>query len=439
MGGGDKAPQAYVPANQPAADAGFFNALGSANTQTQGVASYANPGYQGAYQGVVNNPFDTSMISGINDAANNAMTVAQGDIGQGAQMVNQANLGYGNAAAVDALAPQVAGDANNILAMGAPMGADASAVQGYANTVGGQAGQVAGLAPQFQQLAALSRAYAAPMTADANQLRQYAPYLAEYGLDPEKSNYNYGLQQAKDSQNVSNAESGVAGSPFAAGATGDAMQSYTRNYQAAMASKAMQALQALSSLYGQAGNLDQGALGALAQSGTLTGAGADALNTSAGMNATAGGLNTEAAGIDSNIAALSQMASGVDNTAAGLYGQATNIAGNAANIGAMGSTMAHTGVETEANAAQMPYAAVNQVYSDRLGALDSAVNGGLSIANSEQGNAAGYNSYLQTGQGATALNQNAAKINAQNSFLGQLGTLVGSLAGPALKLLPQGG
>ena len=280
---------------------------------------------------------------------------------------------------------------------------------------------------------------AQPMTADANTLRQYAPYLAEYGLDPEMSNYNFGLQGAKDTQNIANAESGVAGSPFAAGATGDAMASYTRNYQASMASKAMQALQALSSLYGEAGTLDQGALGALAQSGTLTGAGADVLNTASGMNATAGGLNTEAAGINSNIAALSNLAASTRATAGGLYGDATNIAGNAANIGALGSSMAHTGVETQANAAQMPYAAVNQLYADQLSALDDATAGQLNIANSEQGNAAGYNSYLQTGQGATALNQRAAQINAQNSFLGQLGTLVGQLAGPALKLLPQGG
>ena len=52
------------------------------------------------------------------------------------------------------------------------------------------------------------------------------------GWDPQSANYNWGLGQTKDAANVNAAEHGIAGSPFGAGATNNAMESFIRDWQA---------------------------------------------------------------------------------------------------------------------------------------------------------------------------------------------------------------
>lgn len=313
MGGGDKAPKAYTPANQPGADSAMFGALSGQTQQDAATAATTNAGYNAAYQGVVNNPNDLSMLAGVNAAAGTANSVAGSDLA-------------------------AAGAANTA----------ATATYGDANTAAG---------------------YAAPMASDAAALRAYAPMLAEFGFDPNMSEYNFGLKQTQDTANVGAAEAGMAGSPFGAGATNDAMAAYTRNYEASRSTKAMAALQALSSLYTGAGGLDMNAIGALTQAGNLRQG-------------------------------------------------ASSLAGDASNLG-------HTAAQTQAAAAAMPYAAQNQIYTDRTAALDEMVNGASATGANTRGDAAGFGSYLGIGQGATALDQNAAKINNANSFLGQLGQLAG--------------
>jgi hypothetical protein len=327
MGGGDKAPKAYTPANQPGADSAYFGTLSGLTQQDQATSAFTNAGYNSAYQGIVNNPYDASMLAGINTAAGTANTVAQGDLASGAAATAASGQGY----------------------------ADANTARGAAQ----------------------------PMFADADTLRSYAPFLAQFGFDPQMANYNYGLKQTQDTQNVANAENGMAGSPFGAGATGDAMAAYNRNYDASRSTRAMQALAALSALYTGASGLDTSGIGAL---------------TSAG---------------------------GMDTNAAGLAGT--------------GSELSHTGAQTQATAAMLPYTASNQIQDDRMSALDEVVNGQATAGGNLRGDVQGFGQYLNIGQNATSLDQNAAKINAQNSFLGQLGSLVGTLAGPALKLFPQGG
>lgn len=323
MSGGDKAPQAYQPAHQSGADNAYYGTLGSLTQQDTAVQATANAGYNSAYQGVVNNPYDASMLAGINSAAQTTAGVGASDLASGAAATGAAGQGY----------------------------ADANTARGLA----------------------------APMTADANTLRAYAPILAQLGLDPNSANFNFGMQQTQDTQNVQNAEQGVAGSPFAAGATGDAMAAYSRNYDASRMSKAMQALTALSSLYQGASGLDANAIGALSS---------------------AGGMDTNAAGLATT-----------------------------------GSNLSHTGAQAEATAAVMPYTASNQIQTDRIGALDSMVQGNSTAGSAGRGDVQGYGNYMSIGQGATGLDQNAAKINAQNSFMGQLGALIGTIGPAAIKAI----
>lgn len=327
MGGGNKAPQAYQPANQAGADSAYTGTLNSLTQQDQAGAATANAGYNAAYQGVVNNPNDASMLANIGTAANTANQVAGTDLASGAAATGASGQGYADA-----------------------------------NT---------------------AASYSAPMAADASSLRALAPYLAQFGFDPNMSEYNFGLTQTKDAANVNNAESGMAGSPFGAGATGDAMAAYTRNYDASRSAKAMAALAALSGLYTGAGGLDTSAI--------------------AGLGA-AGDMRT-----------------------------------GAANLAGMGSNLSHTGAQTQAVAAAMPYAASNQIQQDRMSALDEMVNGQAASSSNVKGDVKGYGDYLNIGQGATALDQNAAKINAQNSFMGQLGQLMGQMAQAGAKVAAAGG
>jgi hypothetical protein len=313
MGGGDSAPQAYTPANQAGADRSYYRTLNGLTQQDQATAAFSNAGYNAAYSGVVNNPYDASMLAGINTAAGTTAGVAGADLASGAAATGAAGQGY----------------------------ADANTARGLA----------------------------APMTADADTLRAYAPFLAQLGFDPQMANFNYGMKQTQDQQNVVNAEQGIAGSPFAAGATGDAMAAYKRNYDASRSTQAMQALAALSSLYSGASGLDANAIAALSS---------------------AGDMDTKAAGLATT-----------------------------------GSGLSHSGAEAQILAAQLPYTASNQIQTDRLAALDEMVNGQATTGANLRGDVQGYGGYLNIGQNATALDQNAAKINAQNSFLGQLGQLAG--------------
>jgi hypothetical protein len=142
------------------------------------------------------------------------------------------------------------------------------------------------------------------------------------------------------------------------------------------------------------------------------------------------------------LAALSSLysgASGLDANAIAALSSAGDMDTNAGNLASGASNLAHTGAETQATAAMMPYTASNQIYLDRMAALDELVNGQATTGANLRGDVQGYGNYLNIGQNATALDQNAAKINAQNSFLGQLGQLVGTLGPSLLKLLPQGG
>ena len=52
------------------------------------------------------------------------------------------------------------------------------------------------------------------------------------GWDPQSANYNWGLGQTRDAANVNAAQSGVAGSPFGAGTTNNAIESFIRDWQA---------------------------------------------------------------------------------------------------------------------------------------------------------------------------------------------------------------
>lgn len=352
MGGGSQAPTPYQPAYQQQADSAYYNTLNALTPQVQADMATAQQGYNSAYNTVLNNPYDSSMVQGTVGAANTLSGVGANNLTQGGVVTGQAD--------------QVFNDANT--------------VRGYA--------------PQFQDLASLAKGYAAPLSADANTLRSYAPELAELGLDPNFAEYNYGMQQAKNSQNVTNAESGLAGSPFAAGMTGDAMAAYKRNYDAQRYTKAMSALSALGQLYSGAGGLDMQALQALQGSGGF-------LNDAIGAYDTAAGMDTAGTNIDS-----------------------------------AGLGMEQQGANDQALAAMMPYEAVNTEAEDQLSALNAMTSGEAAAASPVFNATNAYGNYMDIGQQATAGADRAAQINYQDSFMGGLGQLLGVAIGTGAHFIP---
>lgn len=89
----------------------------------------------------------------------------------------------------------------------------AAGYQNAANTAAGQAGTIAG-----QQLGGASALYGAGQQA-----------LAQ-GFDPQNALYNQQFQQLMDQQNAINSASGLAGSPYAAGISGQAARNFNLDW-----------------------------------------------------------------------------------------------------------------------------------------------------------------------------------------------------------------
>lgn len=432
MGGGDSAPKAYTPANQAGADSAYYGTLSGLTQQDQATQATAAQGYNAGYQGVANNPWTGSAMSGAVNAANTANAIGNSDIAQGQLLTAQGMQGYGYANNVAGYVPTMMGDASAIRAQADPMNADAAAINGYAGQIGNAAQTVGSYADTFNNYAKNVLGYVPTLSANAETLRDYAPALIQAGFDPNMANYNFGMQGAKDAQNVANAQNGVGGSPLAAGLTGDAMQSFDRSYQADRTSRATAALAALGLLFNNASGLDQAGMNAYTTAGGLNAQGVAALGQMAQMQQGAAGLRGQAAGISKDVASLYPMASSVDQNALGLYNEAMGLTGQAGNLAAGGSSLMHQGNATQEMAALLPYETQNQIYQDRMTALDQMVNGMSAAGGNVRGDVQGYGNYLNIGQNATALDQNAAKINNSNSFLGGLGQLFGTLGSAAI-------
>lgn len=65
-----------------------------------------------------------------------------------------------------------------------------------------------------------------------NQEAGLATGAIQSGWDPQSANYNWGLGQTENAANANAAQSGIAGSPFGAGSTNDAVGGFIRNWQA---------------------------------------------------------------------------------------------------------------------------------------------------------------------------------------------------------------
>jgi hypothetical protein len=165
-----------------------------------------------------------------------------------------------------------------------------------------------------------------------NLAAAYAPGTMATGYDPQSALYNKELTSTLDTQNVASAQNGVAGSPFAAGISGQTAQNFNLTWEQQQQQRQAAAIAALAQLEGTAGSAYSGAstLGAqgldtIAQTSALPGqtylgqqtADATALNTQvAGTNASEA-LTQAATANDASYLQIGQAATaGADSAAA---------------------------------------------------------------------------------------------------------------------------
>ena len=321
MGGNtSQAPTGYQPAQQAQADQSFQTGAQSlANTGSQ-LSGAVDPAFQQITSNVTNNPYYTSAMAGATTAANTANTQ---------------------------VAPQQL--------------ASASQLQGLSQGAGSLA----------QTNSQIPLSYTG-ITSNPQLMAGLQTLATAY--DPQQTLYNQQYQQQMDQQNAINAMNGVAGSPYAAGVSGQANQNFNTNWQNNQLQRQVTGL----------GAYDSAASTAAQNIAALTGASTNNYSTLAN---TAGTTATDA------------------------------------------SNLGIAGLNTQASAAQLPYDLYLQQQQAQESALGSQVQGTDAAGALTQQGVADQGTYLNTGIAAnnSAINATQANNQAAQASAAGFGNLFGSL------------
>lgn len=371
-------PAAYVPQNQPGADAAYQSILGNLISAGAGPAGSFYPyASQAAMQNIdtASNPYFAQAQSGVGDVANWG-----GNLGQ---QLGQYGIDY---------LPQVTQN---------PYYADAIAAAQQAAQTGGTLGsQIAGFAPTL--LPAGQNIFAGDTAAGQNIYNTLLPAgqqvfdtLSGAGQqvwntanDPQQALYNQLVNQQQQQSNAQNAMSGLAGSPYAANLNNQALQNLAINWQNQQLGRQAQGLQGLVTGLGTgaqtlANTYNSGLQGLLSgnQQGLagLTGAASNALNLGQG------GVNFEV---------------GTAQLPAQLYGQnLSQILSQLSGIGGIGQA----GAGLEGSAALGPYNLSSGAANSTLQSLAQAIGLGNQQYTLPQQALNDLQSYLNLGQSASGL------------------------------------
>jgi len=541
-GSTQKAPKPFKPPNQAGSAAAFQAGAGALSRQGGALYGQTAPELAQISQNVMNNPYYQQAMQGAQSTAGAATgMVAPQQFGGAAQDTAIANLGattapgYANAAtgvgsqaygqtqsllpssvAGLSMAPDVFNQAQSAVptgtsAAGLAPGAYGAATSLIPGTTGGSQlapaalmGAVSMIDPTtmgglaaanptlFQGLMNAGQSWQQSQGALGNVNAENANLMGEAGqtlntaYDPQQALYDRSYQQMVEQQNAINAQSGVSGSPFAAGLTGDAARNFNIDWQNAQLNRQIAGLGAyggaaqtatgdINQTLGQAASdysgLTQGAVNAytgltsnaaqnyanLSNAGvgqynalnagtaqnlaTLLGAGTSAYNTDIN-SAIANLANLQSTGVG-NFNALTSGAVGnaanLINTGTGaMYGGINTGVGALSNLGQLGiagnqaaSDLGTAGLNTMAGAAQLPSDVYLQQQQAGLGALGAQITGSNAAATQTQQAIADQGAYLGIGQQAAQGAINAAQVNnqaAQASAAG-FGNLFGTIAG----------
>lgn len=434
-GNTQKAPTAYMPTGQSGADNFAQTGIQNLTNTGMGLQSSVDPSLAAISQHVIDNPYFNPAMAGMQNASNMASGSVAPQMFQGASQLQ----GLGNTAA-GAAAPTMQtavdyGKGMSALASGYGQGASPLATSYGTGTAGQAAGYGQGTSP-LAALAGMSGSQALNGLVPATTTPELMAGLQvlQTGFDPQRDLYNQQYQQNLDQQNAINAMNGVAGSPYAAGVTGQSVQNFNTNWENQQLGRQLQAL----------GGYDSAASTAAGNAANLVGTGSNVLNSglTTGQNLLNSGLTTGQNLLNSGLTTgqnllnngLTTGQSLLDNgisTGVGAFhtlsGDANTSALNAANLGTQG-------LNTMAQGAQLPYDLFLQQQQAGLNALGSRIQGTNSAGGLTQAGVGDSLNYLSAGQNATSLNQNATQINNQaaQAQAAGFGQLFGDVAGIAL-------
>lgn len=292
-------------------------------------------------------------------------------------LLPQALSGYGQGSDISSIAQRYAGIQDSYLPQ-------ATAGYGYAKDL---LDKTLGLIPQYMQGGAQAQSIMNDARAKGQQAwdqsqnlinslvgtdSAYAKQVLGLGMDPQHDLYNRTLQQVREQSAAQAAQSGLAGSPFAAGLANDAMRNFNIDWQNTALDRATKALGAYDSSMG---------------------ANASAFNTLMGA-----GAGTYGSLLGTGVDAYTKLNQGDVSNYASLLGAGTG-AFNSLTNGATGNLTALTGSSEKilADAAQADF-------SNRQASMNDAISRYTALL----GGAAGaYGTMAGAGQGFDALGLNA--------------------------------
>jgi hypothetical protein len=424
-----KAPQPYMPAWQNGADSTFQGLATSAAPWAQNLPGQVIPGAQNVVNNVANNPYWEGAQNGANDVADLAGgTVAPGmmaaagmlggqgvnALGQGQDMMsilrNSGDLAYNNGQVLSARATDMLPGA---------------VFSGYRNAD-----------PFYKSgMAKANTAWNESQMAipGLTQGMDYAQHMLDTGFDPQGQLYDREYQKMQDQQNAINSMYGVSSSPYGAGLAGDASRNFNIDWQNQQLQRQMAALQGF-------GGFQSGITGNLS---TLLNTGGNQYNQLS--QGAVGGFNDLLNGAVSRGTSLLDTASttmnrGVDNqrlgygTGADIY---TGMNRNAQDLFGAASAHGTDALNTLYTSTQLPSQTyLGQQQSQMTAIMQMAQAAGISLDPSSQMMTNLLN-YMKTGQGATALSQNAfaqnqaASAASTQGLTSALGTIAGIAMAPA--------
>jgi hypothetical protein len=478
---GQKAPSGYQPTGQGAADFGYqqnTDFLANAGQQLYGATQ---PVFQGVLSSMQSNPYYTQAQQGADTAAYlGANYVAPGQFMGAGQDMTIGQTAMGNAQSATARAGEQYGMGVGLggSMLGAGNAAAGKADSAYTNAMGllpqtmtgfntnsNQTGAVQPYVDQLNQYARFAQMAGLNSWEQAQALMPLvtsnlgaAGQILNTGFDPQGALYDRSYQQMRQQANATAGQSGLAGSPFAAGLANDASRNFNIDWQNAQLGRQTTALNAYDSAIGS----DISAFSGLNTAGA--GTGLTALGTAGGLTGQASGILTGAmqndftdsqASMNNAVNRYTGMLGGatgayntLNNTAQGYYGLANNYfnsgvnnynslmgtANNgyqtAQNAFANASDLGVQGLNTLSTSAQLPNDIYVQNQNQMLQAAQAYISGITGSLGPTQSAIGDYGNYMNIGQGATKLAQTAAQINNAQSNATWSG--IGKLAGVAL-------
>ncbi len=374
----------YTPMAQPAADVAYNQILQSMIDAGGGLAAQYQPAVSNLASQAVAQPYLGEALTGAQTAAtmagptSNLAYYGGQDVGNAALTnlpYQQTALGYGFDPAFNQIVQQTADN------------------------------------PYFNQAMAGAQQAAGIGGAGAGQIASGAGNILSTAFDPQQALYNRMRGEALDTQNVINAATGTAGSPYAAGVTGDVLANQAMNWQNQQLARQQAGLGAATSAFPAATQLAAGAAGLPSNVFTQNLAqqlqALQARNQAAGQGAATG--NALLQGVGAGLTTGTGLGAQAGNLLAQAYGLPQNVQNQAIN-----QTLGQLGQAFQLSNA--PYILPQQTLQDLQSYL------GL-------GQSASQLSGLLGGMGQNQYLQNAALLG---SGIGGLNSLTGGGLGSAI-------